>query len=151
MTHIPWPHQKSNPCCKDAMFVNWMPIWSTTQGLLQYRIILNISRNLFQISFAHNSFVNCPIVVKFCTEHGSDTAMLWAKFRNYWVTNWCYGWTRFDDIWGYDEFWCDILYCNSLWNSTELWILQSSQTQYPLYLGSVLNIQQPLLKWDQVD
>ena len=35
---------------------------------------------------AHNLFLNCPIVSKFCTEHGSDTAMLCAKFQNNWTT-----------------------------------------------------------------
>ena len=33
------------------------------------------------ISFAHNLFLSHPIILKFCTEHGSDTAMLCAKFK----------------------------------------------------------------------
>ena len=39
-----------------------------------------------QISFAHKLFLNYPIVLKFCTEHGSDTAVLCAKFQNDWAT-----------------------------------------------------------------
>ena len=37
-----------------------------------------------EISFAHNFRFNCPIVLKFCTEHGSDTAVPCAKFQNDW-------------------------------------------------------------------
>ena len=40
-----------------------------------------------EISFAHNLFISNPIVLKFCTEHGSDTAMLSAKFQNNWTTD----------------------------------------------------------------
>ena len=36
--------------------------------------------------FAHNLFCSCPIVLKFGTEHGNDTAMLCAKFQNDWTT-----------------------------------------------------------------
>ena len=35
-----------------------------------------------EISFAHNSLRNCQIVLKYCTEHGSITAVLCAKFQN---------------------------------------------------------------------
>ena len=38
------------------------------------------------ISFVHNSFLSCSIISKFCTEHGSDTAVLWTKFQNDWAT-----------------------------------------------------------------
>ena len=34
------------------------------------------------ISFVHNIRFHCPIGLKFCTEHGSDTAVLCAKFQN---------------------------------------------------------------------
>ena len=37
-------------------------------------------------SFAHYTFFNYPIVLKFCTEHGSVTAVLCATFRNEWIT-----------------------------------------------------------------
>ena len=36
-----------------------------------------------KISFVHNICLSCPIV--FCTEHGTDTAMLRAKFQANWI------------------------------------------------------------------
>ena len=39
-----------------------------------------------KISFVHNIHLNNPIVLNFCTEHGSITAMLCAKFENIWTT-----------------------------------------------------------------
>ena len=36
-------------------------------------------------SFALNSYLNWPNVLKFCTEHSSITAVLCAKFRNDWA------------------------------------------------------------------
>ena len=38
-----------------------------------------------EVSFAHNLFRKWPIVLKFCTEHGSDTAVLCATFQNDWT------------------------------------------------------------------
>ena len=38
-----------------------------------------------EISFVHNVRFSCPIFLKFCTEHGSITAVLCAKFQNDWV------------------------------------------------------------------
>ena len=38
-----------------------------------------------EISFVHIISFNCPISLKFCTEHGSDTAVLCAKFQLAWV------------------------------------------------------------------
>ena len=38
-----------------------------------------------EISFAHHLFSNQPIVLKLCTEYGSDTAVLCAKFQNDWA------------------------------------------------------------------
>ena len=35
-----------------------------------------------EISFVHKIRCRSPIVLKFCTEHGSDTAVLCAKFQN---------------------------------------------------------------------
>ena len=39
------------------------------------------------ISFVHNIRFSCPIVLKFCTAHGSITAMPWAKFQNDWMSD----------------------------------------------------------------
>ena len=36
-----------------------------------------------EIALAHNLFPSCQIVLKFCTEHGSITAVLCANFQNY--------------------------------------------------------------------
>ena len=38
-------------------------------------------------SFVHNIRFNCPIVLKFCTEHDSITVVLCAKLQNDWITN----------------------------------------------------------------
>ena len=38
-----------------------------------------------EISFAHNSCFSWPIALKFCTEHGSFTAVLFAKFQTDWT------------------------------------------------------------------
>ena len=40
-----------------------------------------------RILFAHNSFLCYPIILKCCTEYGSDTALLCAKFQNDWATD----------------------------------------------------------------
>ena len=39
-----------------------------------------------EISYAQNSLLSHQIVFKFCTEHGSVTAMLCVKFQNDWTT-----------------------------------------------------------------
>ena len=39
-----------------------------------------------EISFACNLFINYPIVMTFCTEHASDTAMLCTNFQIDWTT-----------------------------------------------------------------
>ena len=42
-----------------------------------------------EISFVHNIHLNCPMGLKFCTEHGSDTAVLCAKFQtDRWTEAW---------------------------------------------------------------
>ena len=66
-----------------------------------------------KIWFAHCLFTTHPIILKFCTEHGSYTAVLCAKFQK-WLDNrnGCHGWTR-RKIWVYDMFWTDILYCRT--------------------------------------
>ena len=38
--------------------------------------------NSCDIYDAHNLLMGCQIILKFCTEHGSGTAMLCAKFWN---------------------------------------------------------------------
>ena len=38
-----------------------------------------------EISFAHKSFISHLIVLKFCSEHGSDTSVLCAKFQTDWT------------------------------------------------------------------
>ena len=55
---------------------------ATFRGLLQYRISLPPKLKSLKNSFAHNLICSCPIILKFCTEQGSDTAMLCAKFQN---------------------------------------------------------------------
>ena len=35
-----------------------------------------------EIAFSHNLFLRCSIILKCCTWHGSDTAVLCATFRN---------------------------------------------------------------------
>ena len=37
-------------------------------------------------STSYNLFLSRPIILNFCTEHGSDTAVLCAKFQNDWTT-----------------------------------------------------------------
>ena len=39
-----------------------------------------------EISFAHNNYFCHPIILRFCSEHGSFAAMLCAKFQNDWTT-----------------------------------------------------------------
>ena len=38
-----------------------------------------------EIAFTKNAFLSCPIILKFCSEHGSDTVVLWAKCQNDWT------------------------------------------------------------------
>ena len=44
-----------------------------------------------EILLAHNFFVSCPIFLKFCAEHGSDTAVICTKFQQDWTIETCYG------------------------------------------------------------
>ena len=50
------------------------------------------------MSFAQMYVFSCPIVLKFCTEHGSYSAVLCAKFQNDWTTHMNYRWTGFYEI-----------------------------------------------------
>ena len=79
----------------------WVRIGSTLSKLILPRWRspnwwCQISR---EISFFHNICFNNPIVLKVCTEHGSVTAMLSAKFQNDWTTETDMLWTRFRKIW----------------------------------------------------
>ena len=42
----------------------------------------HLKREFCEISFVRNTRFNCPIGLKFCTEHASDTAVLCAKFQS---------------------------------------------------------------------
>ena len=56
-----------------------------------------------EISPTHNQFLKCSIVLKICTEHGSNTAVLCAKFQNDWINrNGCCGRTKLHELWVYD-------------------------------------------------
>ena len=46
---------------------------------------LKISLKTHKNSFAHNLLCSCPNIVKFCTGHGSITAMPCAKFQSDWA------------------------------------------------------------------
>ena len=67
----------------------WHSVLSTTvwrcnrisQGLLQYRICF-LKLKSHEFSFYHNLSFSCQIILKFCSEHGSTTAVLCAKFQN---------------------------------------------------------------------
>ena len=55
---------------------------------MQYKIYLSeihLKLKSRETSFIHNICFSYPIILKFFTEHGSDTAMLCAKFQNVWV------------------------------------------------------------------
>ena len=48
---------------------------------------LILKRKSHGILFAHNPIISCPIILQFCTEHGSNTAVLCVKFQNHWATD----------------------------------------------------------------
>ena len=56
----------------------------TYSGLIQYRVPARNQSKLKsrEISFARNALLSNQIILKFYTEHGSDTAVLCAKFEN---------------------------------------------------------------------
>ena len=66
-------------------------VWNESGGPVQYRISVQNSSQLKsrEISLVHNIGVICPIVLQFCTEHGSYTAVLCAKFQNDRTTEEC--------------------------------------------------------------
>ena len=69
--------------------------------------ILNSNLNLL----SHNLFLSNRIVLKFCTEHSNNTAVLCTKFQN--NLQGCYGRKRLVKIYVWDGFRNDTLYCNS--------------------------------------
>ena len=59
----------------------WYSIY-LAQDITSKPILTHIPCNLA----CHNSYLSCPIVLKYCTAHGSDTAVRCAKFLNDWAT-----------------------------------------------------------------
>ena len=66
--------------------------WTLLSGLRRRTLLITASQIIqiassksCEILFAYKSFLRDSIVLKFCTEHGSDTAMLCAKFQNNWT------------------------------------------------------------------
>ena len=52
-------------------------------GLLSYRASeTHLKLKSHEISFIHNIHISYQIVLQFCTEHGSITAVLCAKLQN---------------------------------------------------------------------
>ena len=47
-----------------------------------YQSETDIKLKSHEVLFAHNWFCNRPIILKCCTEHDSDTAVLCEKFQN---------------------------------------------------------------------
>ena len=52
---------------------------------IRYPSEIHLKLKSREISFAHNPCFSWPITLKFCTEHGSITAMLCAKFQTDWT------------------------------------------------------------------
>ena len=68
-----------------------------------------------EVSFAHNVFRNCPVILKFCTSHDSDTAVRCSKFQNDWTTDGDAIHKRdFVRFVNRKSFWTNILYCTAL-------------------------------------
>ena len=72
-----------------------------------------------EMLFAQDVFLNCQIVLKFCTEHDGDTVVLCAKFQNDLTTE-MDAMDERDFVWS--EFKMelggrDIIYYNSPWAS----------------------------------
>ena len=59
---------------------------ATPLGLVTIEYIpskTDLQLKLYEIAFVHNLLLSCQMVLKFCTEHGSITAVLCAKFQNH--------------------------------------------------------------------
>ena len=52
---------------------------------IRYPSQIHLKLKSCEISFAHNSCFSWPIALKFCTAHGSITAVLRAKFQTDWT------------------------------------------------------------------
>ena len=73
--------------CHCQMFsLSWPSVYEATytNGILvlcnvRYPPETHLKLKSREISFAHNFLINYSIISKFCTEHGSDTAVLGAK------------------------------------------------------------------------
>ena len=104
-----------------------------------------------EISFANILFISYPIVLKFCTEHGSDTAVLCAKFQNDWTTKTAVmddrDFARFEFNSNFRRM--DILYCTAPQAVYIGYVGYSTQTHldgrisrnlvYPLNIGQLSN------------
>ena len=49
---------------------------------MEYLSETHLKLKSHEISFIHKICRSCLIILKFCTEHGSDTAVLFAKFQD---------------------------------------------------------------------
>ena len=49
---------------------------------IEYPVETHFKQKSCKILFAHELFLSYPITLNFCTEHGSGTAVLCAKFQN---------------------------------------------------------------------
>ena len=47
---------------------------------MEYLSEMHLKIKSHEVLFAHTLFRDCPIILKFSTEHGNDTAVLCAKF-----------------------------------------------------------------------
>ena len=81
--------RRSHPCTTQPLPVLPLGISIHPPGLLQYMLSLPLKIKSREISFALNYRSLRLIVLKFCTEHGSDTAVPYAKFRSDLVTEIC--------------------------------------------------------------
>ena len=73
------------PTAQWPLKCNCKPLPWLYTGVFYQAHWLTSSTQLSTISLAHNVFLSGPIISKFCIEHGSDTAMLCAKFQNDWA------------------------------------------------------------------
>ena len=98
---------------------------------------INLALQSCQNVFAYINFFSCPINLKFCTEHGSITAMLCAKSQNDWTTKikifcTCETWVRGQ------------ISCIATGNSDHCWCLEGPPRP-PMFVprGAFMNIHKP--------
>ena len=85
-----------NACCWIGQFLKDSNMRTFAINVFAYHMLMvcnkkypsqtHLKLKSHKISFAYNIHLNNPIVLNFCTEHGSITAMLCAKFHNNWTT-----------------------------------------------------------------